>query len=164
MTLTRKQGYMIGGFLVVMLILLLINILLPFGRKREAPPTELAKLRIVSARVLPETGGKRFLEITTSHPFLGDTSFQATIGTKTGYRIEGTGFLSSSERQAGPAFLIDVTTLARFDEPDKLKLIQEQVKAGNIHNIIVGIYRREHQHDPDVFQESRKVTWAEFEF
>lgn len=161
--ITRNQGLILGGFLLAMLLLVLINILVPFGGgKKQASPA--AKLQIVSAKMHPATSdGKRHLEFTVSQPISADTSYKVILGTKTGYVIDGTGLLTTKERPAGPTFLINVMELPRFDQPDKKKMIEEHVKAGNIYRVEIAIYNRgEFLHDPDIFTDARKIAWAEF--
>jgi len=162
MVIQKQHAYAVGAILAFTLILLAINIFVPYGSKPEGPP-ELAKLKVVAARM---HGGEaqRRLEFTTNQPILGDTSYKIIFGTKSGYLVDGTGILTSAEKQAGPTFLINVMELARFDQADKKKLIEEHVKAGNIHWVDVAIYQRgEFLHDPDVFTDSRKIAQARFD-
>ena len=49
-------------------------------------------------------------------------------------------------------------------EADKKKMLDEHVKTGNLFWIEVAIYNRgEFLHDPEVFQDSRKVAFAHFD-
>lgn len=160
--LTRKQALIIGGILLFTLLLLAINILVPYPGKK-AEPTALDKLKITSAK-LHGSEDKRHLEIVTNQPIKGDTSYKVIFGTKTGFMVEGTGLLTTSEKVTGPTYLINVMELARFNDADKKKMIEEHVKAGNIHWLDITIYNRgEFQHDPDVFDDKRKITQARFD-
>src|SRR5262245_14169913 len=128
--LTRKQALIFGGVLLFMLLLLAINIFIPYPGRNTEPPA-LNKLKITSAK-LYGSDDKRHLEITTNQPIKGDTSIKIIFGTKSGFMEEVTGFLTTSDKQAGPTFLINVLELPRFDEAEKRKKIEEHVKAGNI--------------------------------
>lgn len=162
MILTKKQALIIGGVLLFTLLLLLINIVVPFPGRKVEPPA-LDKLKITSAK-LHGTEAKRHLEIVTNQPIKGDTSFKAIFGTKTGYMEEVTGFLTTSDKQIGPTFLINIMELPRFDQAEKRKKIEEHVKAGNIQWVDITIYDRgEFLFDADVFQDSRKITQARFD-
>lgn len=161
MILSRKQAGLLGVVLLVLLALLAINIMVPFGPRVPAPATSGEKLKIVSAKMHPANAqGKRLLEFSTDRPILGDTSYKVIFGTKTGYMIEGTGLLTSSDKVAGPNFHINVLDHPRFNQP---KMVDEHVKAGNLFWVDISIYRREYLHDPDVFEDSRRVAQARFE-